>query len=149
MRTGGGAVGYVDGATAGADGRFADGWTRTKDLGVVDAEGEIHLVGRANELVFLRGGRLSPDAIEEMLARRVPGSVEFAVAGVPVPDDFDAIAVFVSRAGTADVERARDVLLGLRGPFRPKLVLVVDEIPRGPLGKPLRRELVDGLRVGG
>jgi acyl-coenzyme A synthetase/AMP-(fatty) acid ligase len=127
----------------------ADGWVPSGDLGYLDATNEVHLVGRAAELVFLRGGRVSPEAVEEILARRIPRGVDFAVAGVPTLGAWDRIAVFLG--GPHDdpqIELARHGLAEMRGPFRPQLVRVVPSIPRGPLGKPLRRQLTDELARG-
>jgi long-chain acyl-CoA synthetase len=124
---------------------FRDGWARTGDLGYLDATGEVRLVGRAKELLFLRGGRLPPEMVEEIMARRLP-DVEFAVAGIPNPGGWDRIAAFVQ--GSADdpvVAEACRRLAAMTGPFRPEIVRVVPEIPRAPFGKPLRRELTADL----
>jgi long-chain acyl-CoA synthetase len=123
-----------------------DGWVRTGDLGFLAGDDEVRLVGRAAELVFLRGGRVSPESVEEILARRIPGSVEFVVAGVPTLGTWDRIAVFVSGdEDSAQVREARHNLTQMTGPFRPHVVRVVSAIPRGPMGKPLRRELLREL----
>jgi long-chain acyl-CoA synthetase len=125
---------------------FPEGWTRTGDLGFVDADGEVRLVGRSKELIFLRGGRVPPEALEEVLARAVPPELDFAVAGIATDGSWDRIAVFLQgAAGSQVVEAARRELEAGRGPFRPHMVEVVEEIPRGGNGKPLRRVLVEGL----
>jgi acyl-CoA synthetase (AMP-forming)/AMP-acid ligase II len=104
------------------------------------------LVGRVKEMIFLKGGRISPDALEELFAREIPHAVEFAVTGVPTSQLWDGIAVFL--CGPADsppVVEARQRLAAMTGPFRPHLVRVVDTIPRGPSGKPLRGRLTEAL----
>lgn len=123
---------------------FPGGWARTGDLGFVDPQGEVRLVGRAKELLFLRGGRIGPEAVEEILGRHVPDGVEYAVAGLPGPGGgFDRIAVFLAGDPAAtDIMAARERLSGLKGPFRPQVVRVLPEIPRSSFGKPLRRLLV-------
>ncbi len=124
---------------------FPGGWARTGDLGRVEADGEVRLVGRVKELLFLRGGRVPPEFVEGILARQAPG-VELAVAGLSTPGSWDRIAAFL--AGPPDdpaVRAAADRLATMRGPFRPAVVRVLPEIPRGPFGKPLRRLLTEQL----
>ncbi len=145
VRAAGGALAYhQDESLTGA--WFPDGWARTGDLGMLTADGEVRLVGRVKELIFLRGGRLRPESVEDILARRVPAGVELAVAGLPTPGGWDRIVVFL--AGPADhpeVARAAAALAAMSGPFKPQLVRVVDEIPRGPFGKPQRRLLAEAV----
>jgi long-chain acyl-CoA synthetase len=125
---------------------FVDGWARTGDMGFLAEDGEIRLVGRAKELLFLRGGRVGPEKVEQILAASLPPHLELVVAGVGGPGGWDRIAVFLS--GSADdpaVVAAQQRLAGMKGPFRPDAVQIVEWIPRGPFGKPLRRLLVAGL----
>lgn len=127
---------------------FPEGWTRTGDLGFLAPDGEVRLVGRAKEMIVLRGGRVPPEALEELLSRAVPPEVEFAVAGLASEGSWDRIAVFLQGTpGDAALEAARRALEAVRGPFRPHLIHVVAEIPRSGNGKPLRRALVEGLPV--
>jgi acyl-CoA synthetase (AMP-forming)/AMP-acid ligase II len=125
---------------------FVDGWARTGDMGFVAEDGEIRLVGRAKELIFLRGGRVGPDKVERILAALLPPQLEFVVAGVGGSAGWDRIAVFL--AGDVEdpaIRTAQQRLAAMKGPFRPDTVQIVERIPRGPFGKPLRRLLVAGL----
>jgi acyl-coenzyme A synthetase/AMP-(fatty) acid ligase len=125
---------------------FRDGWTRTGDMGFVCTDGQIRLVGRAKELMFLPGGRVGPEQVEGILSGHVPSSVELVVAGLRGDSGWDRIAVFLG--GSTDdplLIQAQRQLGQLRGPFRPDVIQVVAAIPRGPFGKPLRRLLVAGL----
>jgi acyl-CoA synthetase (AMP-forming)/AMP-acid ligase II len=125
---------------------FRDGWARTGDLGYVDESGNVRLVGRVKEMIFLKGGRISPDALEEYFAKVIPGSIEFAVTGVPTSDIWDAIAVFLcGTEASPQIAEVRARLAAITGPFKPQLVRVVDAIPRGPSGKPLRGRLTQEL----
>jgi acyl-coenzyme A synthetase/AMP-(fatty) acid ligase len=125
---------------------FPGGWTRTGDLGYRAEDGEVRLVGRSKEMIVLRGGRVPPEALEEVLSRAVPPEVEFAVAGVATVGSWDRIAVFLQgEPGSEPLEAARRGLETFRGPFRPQVIEVVAEIPRSAQGKPLRRALVEGL----
>jgi acyl-CoA synthetase (AMP-forming)/AMP-acid ligase II len=125
---------------------FRNGWARTGDLGFVAPNGEIRLVGRDREMIFLRGGRLRPEAVEEIMSRHMPPDTEFTVTGLPTRGGFDRIAVFIARRadqpGTAELVRCLD---NMRGPFRPALIRIVPKIPRGSFGKPLRRQLTEDL----
>ncbi|KAA2265806.1 acyl--CoA ligase [Solihabitans fulvus] len=125
---------------------FPGGWARSGDLGFVDPGGEVRLVGRVKELIFLRGGRLPPEYVEEILFRRIPEEVEFAVAGVPTAGGWDRIAVFLRGSDSSpEIGEAKRRLADMTGPFRPQIVRVVPEIPRAPFGKPLRRVLTQDL----
>ncbi len=133
--------------------QFPGGWARTGDLGRVDPDGRIRLVGRAKELLFLRGGRLPPEYVEEILARRIPAGLDFAVTGVPTPGGWDRIAVFLAGGpdgpdgvgGDEGLAAARQALERMSGPFRPQIVRILTSIPRTPAGKPRRRTLTDLL----
>jgi acyl-CoA synthetase (AMP-forming)/AMP-acid ligase II len=125
---------------------FPDGWARTGDLGFLAGDGDIRLVGRHQEMIFMRAGRVRPESVEEVLSRRLPPDVEFVVAGLATEGSWDRIAAFV--AGDPEspaVAETRRQLAEMRGPFRPALVRVVPQIPRGPFGKPLRRLLIADL----
>lgn len=141
MRAGGGASHYYQEDSLNRQ-YFRDGWVSTGDIGLVGPDGEVRLIGRAKELIFLRGGRVGPEAVEAALARVLPADLEFAVVGYPRTGDWDGIAVFL--AGTEDdpsVVAATRALSATRGPFRPSVVEVIDAIPRGPFGKTQRRVL--------
>jgi acyl-coenzyme A synthetase/AMP-(fatty) acid ligase len=125
---------------------FPGGWARTGDMGYLGLDGGIHLVGRDRELIVLRGGRVKPESVEEILSRQIPQDVEFAVVGQAAAAGWDKIAVFL--AGDADspaIAQASRNLAEMKGPFRPQHVRVVPRIPRGPFGKPLRRVLAQEL----
>lgn len=127
---------------------FDGEWVRTGDLGFVGEDGEIRLVGRSKELLFLKGGRVAPHLVEDILARVIPPEVEYAVLGVPT-EAYDDIAVCI--AASSDPEAVSAAVAGLermRGPFRPAIVRVVPRIPRGENGKPLRRLLAADLAGG-
>jgi acyl-coenzyme A synthetase/AMP-(fatty) acid ligase len=125
---------------------FRDGWTRTRDMGFVAPDGEIRLVGRDSEMIFLRGDRLPPEAVEDILSRHMPPDTEFTVVGLPTQGGFDRIALFIAgrphEPGMAELARH---FQKMKGPFRPAIISIVPEIPRGPFGKPLRRKLAESL----
>jgi malonyl-CoA/methylmalonyl-CoA synthetase len=94
----------------------ADGWFITGDLGKRDADGYVHIVGRAKDLVITGGYNVYPKEVE-MVLDEVPGVAESAVIGVPHPDFGEAVfAVLVAQKGVALEPGA--VLARLRGSWR-------------------------------
>ena len=82
----------------------ADGWFRTGDVGRLDADGVLTLIGRSKDLIISGGFNVYPAEIEAVL-NELPGVAESAVVGVPHPDFGEAVvAVVVPRAG-ADARR--------------------------------------------
>jgi malonyl-CoA/methylmalonyl-CoA synthetase len=115
----------------------ADGWFRTGDLGLIDANGYVHIVGRQNDLVISGGYNVYPKEVESQLDA-LPGVAESAVFGVPHPDFGEGVtAAVVPQPGAllteSDILRA----IGLRvARYKiPKRVLLVTELPRNAMGK--------------
>jgi long-chain acyl-CoA synthetase len=69
----------------GSRGPDAEGWFRTGDVGYLDADGDLHLVDRANDLITVEGFTVFPHEVEEVIAQ-LPGVGEVAVIGVPQDD---------------------------------------------------------------
>jgi acyl-CoA synthetase (AMP-forming)/AMP-acid ligase II len=124
---------------------FLDGWLRTGDVGVMDAEGYLTIVDRLKDMLKFRGYTVSPNAVEERLLSH-PAVKEAVVVGRRDERDGEVPVAFVVLAGEATVE---DLLAHCRGglaPYEtPREVRFVDAIPRNAVGKPLRRELRDRL----
>ena len=115
----------------------ADGWFITGDLGKCDADGYVHIVGRAKDLVITGGYNVYPKELE-LLLDEVPGVAESAVIGVPHPDFGEAVfAVLVAQRGAAPEPGA--VLAAIAGQLarfkQPKAAVVVDALPRNTMGK--------------
>ncbi|WP_029432309.1 class I adenylate-forming enzyme family protein [Blastococcus sp. URHD0036] len=134
-------VGYVP-AEATAD-AFDDGWYRTGDVGTVDAEGWVRLTDRSKEMIKVRGFQVAPAEVEAVLHGH-PAVTDCAVFGVPDPADGEAVMAAVTVSRPVDPSELRD-LVGQRlaSYKRPRRVEIVDEIPRLPSGKVLRRVLRD------
>lgn len=120
-----------------------DGWFITGDLGRIDAEGYLHIVGRAKDLVISGGFNVYPIEVEMMLDE-APGVLESAVVGLPHPDFGEVVfAVLVARPGVSLDPEA--VLAGLRGRLarykQPKAAVVVPALPRNTMGKVQKAEL--------
>jgi malonyl-CoA/methylmalonyl-CoA synthetase len=135
-----------------ADEFTTDLWFKTGDVGVIDDDGYVKIVGRSKDLVISGGYNVYPAEIEDTL-NELPGIAESAVIGVPHPDFGEAVvAVVVPRPGaTVDGSQVSAALKGRIANFKvPKLVFVVDELPRNTMGKVqknLLREQHKGLFV--
>ncbi len=112
-----------------------DGFFITGDLGFVDADGYVTIVGRGKDLIISGGLNVYPKEVEEAIDA-LPGVVESAVIGVPHADLGEAVvAVVVARAPMEAVS----LLEGLAGRLarfkQPKRVVFVEELPRNAMGK--------------
>jgi malonyl-CoA/methylmalonyl-CoA synthetase len=115
----------------------ADGWFKTGDVGKIDAQGYVTIVGRSKDLIISGGFNVYPAEIEATL-NELPGVAESAVVGVPHPDFGEAVvAVVIARPGTAPDPAA--LIAGLKSRIAnfkvPKQVFVVGELPRNTMGK--------------
>jgi 2-furoate---CoA ligase len=126
--------------------RLRDGWYFTGDLGSLDEDGNLHLSGRTDDMVISGGENVHPLEVEDALARC--GDVdEVAVAGLPDDRWGHAVTAFVVARGDADaagIARWTRAESGLAPYKRPKRIVVLEAIPKSPVGKILRRELVAG-----
>jgi malonyl-CoA/methylmalonyl-CoA synthetase len=114
-----------------------DGFFRTGDLGRFDAEGYLHIVGRAKDLIITGGLNVYPKEVEEVLDA-VPGVAESAVIGVPHPDFGEAVAaVLVARGGeTPSPEALAKALDAALAKYKqPKHIEIVADLPRNAMGK--------------
>jgi malonyl-CoA/methylmalonyl-CoA synthetase len=131
----------------------ADGWFKTGDVGKIDADGYVTIVGRSKDLIITGGYNVYPAEIEGYL-NEIQGVAESAVIGVPHPDFGEGVvAVVVPKAGVS-LESAALIaaLKGRIASFKvPKACLVIDALPRNTMGKVqknLLREAHKGLFVG-
>jgi acyl-CoA synthetase (AMP-forming)/AMP-acid ligase II len=119
---------------------FSDGWYRTGDVGSLDADGWLRITDRAKEMIKVRGFQVAPAEIEAVLHGH-PAVEDCAVFGVPAADG-EAIVAAVRVSGPVDTEALAGMVADRLASYkRPRQVVVVDEIPRLPSGKVLRRVL--------
>jgi malonyl-CoA/methylmalonyl-CoA synthetase len=114
-----------------------DGWFSTGDLGQLDADGYVQIVGRAKDLIITGGYNVYPKEVE-MLLDAVPGVAESAVVGLPHPDFGEAVfAVLVAKEGAkVGPEAALAAIAGDLARFKqPKAAVVVTDLPRNTMGK--------------
>jgi acyl-CoA synthetase (AMP-forming)/AMP-acid ligase II len=134
-------AGYLpEAATAAA---FRDGWYRTGDIGWLEPEGWLHITDRLKEMVKVRGFQVAPAEIEAVLHADARVR-DCAVFGVDDPELGEAIvaAVAVVDGEAVSAEELQDAVASqLAGYKRIRHVVFVDEIPRLPSGKALRRQL--------
>jgi acyl-CoA synthetase (AMP-forming)/AMP-acid ligase II len=127
-----------------------DGWLHTGDIGRIDADGYLSIVGRLKEMIIRGGENIYPKEIEDVL-HEFPGVLEAAVVGAPHETFGEIVVAYVAfRPGatsTPDVlsEHCADRLTRYK---RPATILVVDSLPKNAMGKidkPKLRELSKGL----
>jgi malonyl-CoA/methylmalonyl-CoA synthetase len=122
-----------------------DGFFITGDLGKIDSNGYVHILGRGKDLVISGGFNVYPKEIESEIDA-MPGVIESAVIGVPHADFGEGVTAVVVCDKNARVDEA-SVLKALDGRLAkfkmPKRVIVVDELPRNAMGKVQKNILRD------
>ena len=115
----------------------SDGWFKTGDVGHVDAQGYVTIVGRSKDLIISGGYNVYPAEIEGYI-NEMPGVVESAVVGVPHADFGEVGMALVIAKPDATVDAA-SILASLKATLAnfkiPKACLLVDELPRNTMGK--------------
>jgi malonyl-CoA/methylmalonyl-CoA synthetase len=126
-----------------------DGWFKTGDVGRIDGDGYVTIVGRSKDLVISGGYNVYPAEIEAQI-NDLPGVAESAVVGVPHADFGEAVVAVVVRRPGALLDSAAIVaeLKSQIASFKvPKAVFVVDELPRNTMGKVQKNLLRDQHRA--
>jgi long-chain acyl-CoA synthetase len=127
-------------ATANA---FRKGWFHTGDVGYRDAEGFFYIVDRKSDMIIRGGENIYPREIDEVLYQH---PMVAAAATIGVPDELygEEVAAFVvlKEGGDATEREVIDFCRAHLADYKcPKSVRIVSEIPKGPTGKLLKREL--------
>lgn len=137
--------GYLNRPDATAEAFDDDGWYRTGDVAVVDAENMHRIVGRESvDLIKSGGYRIGAGEIETALLGH-PGVTEAAVVGMPDQDLGQRIVAFVVGAPELNADDLIDhVAQELSVHKRPREVRLVDALPRNAMGKVLKKELLSG-----
>ena len=124
---------------------FRHGWFHSGDLGVMDADGYLTIVDRKKDLIITGGENVASREVEDAIYQH-PSVSEVAVFGVAHPEWIEAVTAAVvlrdDAATTAEeiVAHTRERLAAFKSP---KSVVLVDELPKNPSGKILKRELRD------
>ena len=115
----------------------ADGYFKTGDVGKIDKDGYITIVGRSKDLIISGGYNVYPAEIESYI-NELPGVAESALVGVPHPDFGEVgVAIVIPKPGAAlDAEEIVATLKSKLANFKiPKHCFVVSELPRNTMGK--------------
>jgi 2-furoate---CoA ligase len=127
------------------DKAIRDGWYFSGDTGFKDADGDLFVTGRVDDLIITGGENVSPVEIESCLSLH-PAVAEVAVAGLPDERWGKIVCAFIkirTAVGADDLDAfCRNS--GLANFKRPRRYVFVAEIPKSPVGKLLRRKLVAG-----
>jgi long-chain acyl-CoA synthetase len=127
----------------GDHGPDADGWFRTGDIGYLDADGDLHLVDRANDLIIVNGFNVYPHEVE-LVVQQLTGVAEAAAVGMPDERTGETVRVVVIRRPGAELTE-RDVIdhcAGRLARFKvPTTVEFVAELPHSVTGKVARAAL--------
>jgi long-chain acyl-CoA synthetase len=120
---------------------IVDGWFRSGDLGTKDGDGFITVVDRKKDLIIRGGFNVYPREVEEVLARH-PAIVQVAVIGLPEEVHGEEICAVVVPSGRLDADELRAWAKQRLGRHKyPREYRFVEELPLGPSGKVLKREL--------
>jgi long-chain acyl-CoA synthetase len=120
-----------------------DGWFRTGDVARRDKDGYYFIVDRKKDVIIRGGFNVYPREIEEVLYEH-PAVVEAAVIGLPHPTHGEEVAATVAlKPGTsATADELREYVKDRVAAYKyPRHVWIVEELPKGPTGKILKREI--------
>lgn len=120
-----------------------DGWFRTGDIASVDEDGYYTIVDRKKDLIIRGGMNIYPREVEEVLYTH-PDVLECAVVGVPHPELGEDVGAAVSlrEGASGDVDEIRQFVKDRVAAYKyPRTVWVLGELPKGPTGKILKREI--------
>lgn len=119
------------------------GWYFTGDTGYVDADGDLFVSGRVDDMMISGGENISPVEIESLLSLH-PAVDEVAVVGLPDERWGQRVTAFIKRRQPVTEQELNDhcVTSGLANFKRPRGYVWVREVPRSPVGKLLRRKLL-------
>lgn len=138
--------GYLENPEANAA-AFRNGWFRTGDQGVFDADGYLSITGRLKEIINRGGEKISPREVDEALLDHpaVAQAVAFAMPHDKLGEEV-AAAVVLKQGAEASERELRDFVAQRLADFKvPRKVLILDEIPKGATGKLQRIGLAQKL----
>jgi len=114
-----------------------DGFFITGDLGTIDADGYVHIVGRDNDMIITGGFNVYPKEVESLIDT-LPGIEEAAVVGLPHQDFGEGVTAFVVAKPGAEITEA-GIMAAMGGQLAkfklPKRVIVLKQLPRNTMGK--------------
>jgi long-chain acyl-CoA synthetase len=121
-----------------------DGWLHTGDVATMDADGYLTIVDRTHDMIIVSGFNVYPNEIEEQIAA-VPGVLEVGVIGVPDEKSGERVRAYIK--ATVPAPSKEDIIAHCRANLAaykiPQDVVFVEDLPKSPIGKILRRTLRD------
>ncbi|HRJ53443.1 MAG TPA: AMP-binding protein [Candidatus Thiothrix moscowensis] len=119
-----------------------DGWLRTGDVAIINAQGYVKLVDRLKDMVLVSGFNVYPNEVEDVLAAN-PKILEAGVIGVPDEHSGEIVKAFiVKKDGSLTVDEVKTYCRAELSAYKcPKQVVFVDSLPKSNVGKILRKEL--------
>jgi len=134
--------GYWNRPDATAD-TLQDGWLKTGDMGTMDEEGYFFIVDRKKEMIIRGGFNIYPRELEEVLYEH-PAVREAAVVGLPHESLGEEVgaAIALKDGEQADPDELRAYMKERVAAYKyPRMIWIVDDLPKGPTGKILKREV--------
>jgi long-chain acyl-CoA synthetase len=135
--------GYWNREEANKEAITADGWFRTGDMAKVDEDGYFFIVDRKKDLIIRGGYNVYPREIEEVLYAH-PAIQEAAVVGVPHDELGEEVgaAVVLKEGESVEADELKSYVKEQVAAYKyPRRIWFVDELPKGPTGKILKREI--------
>lgn len=130
------------GDDAGTEQTWIEGWLLSGDLGFLDGDGHLWIVGRQKEMIIRGGHNVVPGEVEAALFDH-PAVAEAAVAGIPHRVLGEDVAAWVVVREPVDPETLRAFLLECLADYKvPRRITVLDALPRNESGKVLKSQLV-------
>jgi len=122
-----------------------DGFFITGDMGVIDSDGYVSIIGRQKDLIITGGYNVYPKEIE-LIVDEHPKVLESAVIGLPHPDFGEAVACVIvpEKGATVDIAEIEALMQETLARFKqPKAIFIVDELPRNTMSKVQKNLLRD------
>jgi long-chain acyl-CoA synthetase len=140
--------GYLNNPEETSSAFWGDGWFRSGDVGFLDEDGYLFIVDRIKDMIITGGENVYPREVEEVLYTRqeVEGC---AVVGIPDKEWGERVTAFITPKPGQKVapEELKTYLKARLSPFKvPKEYVILDELPKSPAGKILKRELKEEYR---
>ena len=118
-----------------------DGYFKTGDLGMIDSNGYVSIIGRSKDMIISGGLNVYPKEIE-LTIDAMPEVVESAVIGLPHPDLGEAVVAIVVSRGSLPTEQILSTLKMHHAAYKcPKKIFFVDDLPKNTMGKVEKNKL--------
>jgi acyl-CoA synthetase (AMP-forming)/AMP-acid ligase II len=138
--------GYLNNPEATAHAIDAEGWFHSGDVARLDEDGSVWIVDRIKELIKYKGYQIAPAELEALLLTH-PDIADAAVIPLPDEEAGEIPKAFVVAGGSITADQVNAFVAERVAPYKKvRAVEIVDEIPKSPSGKILRRVLIDRER---